>query len=368
MKTKAAVAYEWNKPLVIDELQLDEPQAGEVLVQFKAAGICHSDLSVINGVVPLPPPLVAGHEGAGVVRQVGPGVSKVKPGDHIVMSWSPVCGVCYHCNKRQPYLCQLAASTNHGMMIDQSFRLKKGDQPINKMLGVGSFSEYNVVNQESVIRISEDIPFDIAAITGCAVSTGVGAVLRTAKVEPGSSVAVIGIGGVGINIIQGAALANATRIIAIDVMENKLKEATRFGATHTVNASQEDPLEAVKTITAGVGADYAFEALGKAETAKLAYGLIRAGGTAVIVGISQMEEILPVPLMDLVFGEKIVKASYYGSIDVRTDLNLFFELYKLGKLRLKEMITKRYRHAEINQGFSDLVSGKNMRGVIIYSE
>lgn len=367
MKTKAAVVYEYKKPMVVEELELDGPKEREVLVKYEAAGLCHSDLSVMNGVITMPPlPCVPGHEGAGVVQEVGPGVTKVKPGDHVLLMWVPACGQCYYCLRAQPYLCLLRDKTRTGAMLDGTYRLKKGNQNIAKMVGIGSFSEYNVVNEESVLPIDPDIPFEIAAITGCAVVTGVGAVINKAKVSPGSSVAVVGIGGVGLNVIQGAVLANATKIIAIDILDNKLEFATQFGATHTINASKEDPVEKVMEATEGIGADYAFEALGKSETALTTFKLIRRGGYAVIVGVPGRDDKLTLPLFELPIMEKNVLGCYYGSGDMRIELKTLLELFKNGRLKIDELITSRYSLEEINTGFKDLESGKNARGVVIY--
>lgn len=367
MKTKAAVVYEHAKPMVIDELELEGPKQGEVLVEFKAAGLCHSDLSVINGVLSMPLlPSVPGHEGAGIVKEVGPGVTRVKPGDHVLLLWVASCGKCYYCLRAQPYLCTLRDTTRTGTMVDGTYRLKKGNQTIGKMVGVGSFSQYNVVNQESVLPIDKDIPFEIAAVTGCGVITGVGAVINTAKVKPGSSVAVVGIGGVGLNAVQGAVLANATKIIAIDILDNKLEFAKQFGATHVVNAAKEDPVEKVKELTDGIGVDYAFEVLGKTETALTTFNLIRRGGSAVMVGVPGADEMLTIPLAQLPIMEKSILGCYYGSANMQVDLKTLLDLYKNGRLKLEELITARYSIDEINKGFEDLESGKNARGVVIY--
>ena len=263
MKTTGAVLYEHNTPLVLEELELAPPKQGEVLVEIKAAGICHSDLSVLTGVFPVPPlPAVPGHEGAGIVREVGPGVDKVKPGDHVMVLWAPVCGRCFYCQHGQPYLCEFRDLTRGGQMPDGTHRLTKGDLNIFNMLAVGTFNRFNVISQNSVLLIDDDIPFEIAALTGCGVITGVGAVLNAGKVKPGSSVVVIGTGGVGINVIQGAVLAGATKIIAVDLLDNKLEQAKEFGATHTINSGSGDLVEQVIELTDGRGADYAFDMVG----------------------------------------------------------------------------------------------------------
>jgi len=368
MKTKAAVLYEYGKPLIIEELELAGPKEKEVLVKNRAAGLCHTDLSVINGVVRMPPlPCVPGHEGAGVIQEVGRGVTKVKPGDSVLFMWVPICGQCYYCLRGQPYLCAEKDKTRSGTMLDGTYRLRKGTRNIHSMLGVGCFSEYNVVSEQSLLPIDPTIPFDLAAVAGCGVITGVGAVINKAKVRPGSTVAVMGAGGVGLNVIQGAVLANATKILAIDILDRKLELAKLFGATHVINASKEDPLKKVMEITQGMGVDYAFEAIGKAETALTTYKLIRRGGYAVVVGVPGLEAKLTLPLYEIPLMEKSILGCNYGSGEPRVDLVTLLELYKAGRIHLDELVTHRYRLEEINAGFKDLEAGKNARGMIIYS-
>jgi S-(hydroxymethyl)glutathione dehydrogenase / alcohol dehydrogenase len=367
MKTKAAVLYEYKKPLVIEELDLDEPKKNEILVQYKAAGLCHSDLSIMNGIFSMPvPPCVVGHEGAGIVTKVGPGVRGLKEGDHVLGMWVPTCGECYYCLRGQPYLCVNKDQSRAGTMLDGTYRLRKGSQNINIMAGLGTFSEYNVINEKSALKIDPDFPFDIAAIIGCGVITGVGAVMNTAKVKPGSSVAVVGLGGVGQNIIQGSVLAHATKIIGIDILDNKLELAEQLGATDLVNASREDPVEKVMELTRGMGVDYAFEAIGSEETAATCFKLIRRGGFAVMVGVPPLDTKLSVPLYEMSLMQKSVLGCYYGSANLRVDLITLQDLYKLGRLKVDELITQRYKLEDINKGFDDLISGKNARAAIIY--
>ncbi len=366
MKTKAAVLYEYKQPLVIGELDLDGPRQGEVLVEVMAAGICHTDLSVISGLYTVPAiPCVPGHEGAGIVREVGPGVENPKVGDHVLFLWVPRCGQCYYCQHDQPYLCELRNWTRAGTMLDGTTRLHKDGQDILNMTGLGTFKQFTVVPQQSTLPIHEDIPFEVAALTGCGVITGAGAVLNTAGVEAGSSVAVLGIGGVGINVIQGAVVAGATKIIAIDLLDSKLAEAVKMGATHTINAGKEDALEKAFEITGGIGADYAFDLVGGQRATETCLGLIRQGGSAVIIAVPGMEETAVVPLTPFIVTEKKLLACYYGSSNLNFDLNTLLDLYKLGRLKIEELISDRYSLEEINQGFDDLVSGKNMRGVVI---
>jgi len=368
MKTKAAVLYEYRKPLVIDELELDPPQEKEVLVRNKAAGLCHTDLSVMNGAARISQiPCVPGHEGAGVIQEVGPGVTRVKPGDHVLLMWVPACGQCYYCLRGQPYLCAEKDKTRAGAMMDGTYRLRQGSRNIPSMMGIGCFSEYNVVSELNVLPIEPGIPFDIAAVVGCGVITGVGAVTNKAKVRLGSTVAVVGAGGVGLNVIQGAILAKAAKILAIDILDNKLEMARQFGATHVINASREDPLKRVMEITGGIGADYAFEVVGSEETTLTAYKLIRRGGYVVVVGIPGLDATLTLPLAEIPVMEKSILGSLYGSGDIRGDLVTLLEHYKAGRIQLEQLITNRYRLEEINSGFRDLDAGKNARGVIVYS-
>jgi len=251
-------------------------------------------------------------------------------------------------------------------MMDGTSRIKKGTQSIAYMMGVGTFSHYNVLSEKSVLPMDKDIPFEVAAVTGCAVVTGVGAVLNAAKVQPGSSVAVVGIGGVGLNVIQGAVLANATTIIAIDLLDNKLNLARQFGATHTINPGKENFQEKVNSITGGIGVDYSFEVIGTPQTAQMAFDIIRRGGTAVMVGIAGAQDTIPLSLLQLAGMEKRIIGCYYGSANMLADLKILLDLYKRGRIKVRELITKDYALEEINKGFEDLKSGGNARGVIKY--
>lgn len=365
MKTRSAVLREYGKPLQIEELDMDRPKENEVLVKYEAAGLCRSDLSVLNGVQTMTIlPAIPGHEGAGVVQEVGSRVTRVKPGDHVVVLWVPMCGECYYCLRGQSAFCVLKDKIRTGTLPDGSYRLRKGSETIGAMMGVGTFSQYNVLSEKSVLSIDKDIPFEVAAIVGCAVMTGVGAVLYKAKVEPGSTVAIVGIGGVGLNIIQGAVLANATTIIAIDVLDNKLDFAKKFGATHVINSSKEDPIAAVMEITEGIGVDYSFEALGKSQTVATAFNVIRRGGTTVVAGIPSLDDGLTLPLFQFPAMGKNLLGTLYGSGDARVQLTAILKLYKQGRIKVKELITSHYSLEEINEGFADLISGKNARGVI----
>jgi NDMA-dependent alcohol dehydrogenase len=370
MKTKAAVLHAINTPLAIEELDLDGPRAGEVLVKVAAAGVCHSDLSTINGTIPKPLPIVLGHEGAGVVMDVGPGVSLVKPGDRVILSWVPDCGHCPFCTTGKPNLCDNRSPYTNGTLADGTVRFHKGKQDVWHFGGVSCFTEYLVAPETGTIPMKTDVPLDRLALVGCAVSTGVGAVINTARVPPGSSVVVFGAGGVGLNAIQGAALVDASLIIAVDLLDNKLEMAKQFGATHTVNASRQDPVEAVRELTArlpgGPGADYAFEAIGNAKTIAQAFMAVRKGGTAVAIGIAAPNALVSIPPQWLVYGERTLTGSFYGSCRIRVDFDRMIRLYESGKLKLDELISRRIKLEEINEGFRAMEQGEVARSVILF--
>jgi S-(hydroxymethyl)glutathione dehydrogenase / alcohol dehydrogenase len=366
MKTVAAVVYEHNRPVVVDELTLDEPKAGEVLLRMVASGVCHSDLSIVNGTIPYDPPVVLGHEGAGIVEQVGPGVTAVQPGDHVVLSFVSYCRQCKMCLTGRVCLCR-GFSTRRGYLLDDTCRLhdRKG-RDVAQMARIGTMSQYSVVPEQSVIPIDARYPLDRAALVGCGVTTGVGAVMHTAQVEPGSTVAVIGVGGVGLNVIQGAQLAQAGQIIAVDLAPNKLEMARQFGATDVVNAGQGDPVAAVHALTGGWGVDYAFEVIGNPATIAQAYAMIRPAGAAVIVGLTRVDAHVSIPTEELTRCEKRLIGSFYGSSCPHEDMPRLLGLYDEGKLKLDELITRTYRLEEINEAFADMEAGLNARGVILF--
>ena len=362
---KAAVLYDYNTPLVVEDVELDDPKAGEVLVRTGAAGICRSDYHFMKGEATTILPTVLGHEGLGVVERVGEGVISVKPGDHVILSFVPNCGRCHFCSIGRPNLCDLHASTP-GTMYDGTTRLHVGDQRITHFGKVACFAESTVVPETGCIPVSKDVPLDVAALIGCCVTTGVGAAVFNAQIEPGSSVAVVGCGGVGLNVIQGARLLNASRIIAVDIREGQLEYAMKFGATHTVNASHQDAVARVKEITGGLGADYAFEVYGSADTVETAYGMARKGGTVVVVGIAPSGEMAKINAVSLVRDEKVLKGSYYGSARCHVDMPKIVDMYLSGRLNLDEMITRRYGLQQINQAYDDLDQGGIGRGVIVF--
>ena len=365
-KAKAVLCRELNKPVVVEEITVDRPKRGEVTVKLGACGVCHSDLSATNGTLAMQLPLILGHEAAGEVVEAGEGVTALKQGDHVVSSFIYMCGECRFCASGRPVLCieQGKAITT---LPDGSVRTHDAaGKPLNVFSGCGVMAEYATLHVDNLVKIDPKIPLDRVALVGCAVTTGVGAVFNTAKVVPGSTVVVFGCGGVGLNVVQGARIAGAERIIAIDTLEPKLEMARQFGATDTlVLKPGEDPTKTLKKMTGG-GPDYAFECVGNGELAAAAYRAIRRGGLAVVVGVAKPGDSTSVRTMTLPFEEKTLTGSYFGSCVPRIDFPRMLGLYMGGKLKLDELITRRYSVQEAPQAFADLVSGKNARGVIVF--
>ncbi|OGA01531.1 MAG: alcohol dehydrogenase [Betaproteobacteria bacterium RIFCSPLOWO2_02_67_12] len=363
---KAVICRELNKPVVVEEITVDSPKRGEVMVKLAACGVCHSDLSATNGTIALPPPLVLGHEAGGEVIEVGEGVVGLAAGDHVVSSFIYMCGKCRFCSSGRPVLCLEQHKAFTTPLEGTSRTHDQAGKPLGIFSGCGVMAEYATVSVENVVKIDPKIPLDRAALVGCAVTTGVGAVFNTAHVEPGSTVAVFGCGGVGLNVIQGAAIAGAERIIAIDTMEGKLGMAKQFGATDTLLAKPgEDVAKALKKMT-GIGPDYAFECVGTGALAETAYRAIRRGGKAVVVGVARPTDAMSFKPMTMVFEEKTLQGSYFGSSVPRIDFPKMLHLYMAGKLKLDELITRRYSIDEAPLAFADLESGKNARGVIVF--
>jgi S-(hydroxymethyl)glutathione dehydrogenase/alcohol dehydrogenase len=366
MRTQAAVVYEHHKPVVIEELTVEPPKEGEVLLRMAAAGVCHSDLSVVNGIIYYDPPVVLGHEGAAIVEEVGEGVTYVQPGDHVILAFATSCGECALCRMGHVVLCT-GIKARIGRLLDDTCRFHNAaGEPIPQMARIGTMSQYSVVSEHSLIKIDKHYPLDKAVLVGCGVTTGVGAAVKTAQIQPGDKVAVIGTGGVGLNAVQGAAIAGATQIIAIDLEDRKLELASSFGATDAVNPKDGDPVEAVLALTDGVGVDYAIEVIGNVKTIEQAYGMVRRRGTVVVVGMDGDDKQIKTPAQDIVRTEKRLVGSYYGSSNPREDMPKLLELYDEGKLMLDELITQTYRLDQINQAFVDLESGQNARGVIVF--
>lgn len=363
MKVKAAVCYEPHAPLVVEEVELDEPREGEVLVRIASAGVCHSDYHVMKGEWNPPLPMVLGHEGAGVVEKVGPGVSLSQPGDHVILNFRPNCGWCKFCTNGRPVLCNGAASPRW-VMFDGSVRLHKGAADIHHFARVACFAEYAIVPQSGAVPVRKDVPLDRACLIGCSVMTGVGAVTNTAKVPPGSSVVVIGCGGVGLNCVQGAALSGAGRIIAVDMLENKLAYAREFGATDVIDASKGDVVERIHAMTDG-GADYAFEAIGFSKTIEQAYEATGLGGTTVVVGMAPETDNLTLNALSIPRAEKVIMGSWYGSARPFVDLPKMVDLYMDGKLKVDELVSRHYPLDEINTAYDALANGEVARSVLM---
>ena len=365
-KAKAVLCRELNQPVVVESITVDPPGRGEITVRIAACGVCHSDLSATNGTIALPPPLVLGHEAAGEIVEVGEGVTGLAVGDHVVSSFVYMCGVCRFCSGGRPVLC---VEQGKALVTPPAGTPRTHDaagKPLNIFSGCGVMAEYATLSQDNVVKIDKAIPLDRAALVGCAVTTGVDAVFNTARVEPGSSVVVFGCGGVGLNAIQGASIAGAQMIVAVDTAEAKLEFAKTFGATHTLLAKPgEDPVKALKKMTGG-GADYAFECVGSGELAATAYRATARGGKTVVVGVARGSDTLSVKPAGLVFEEKSLQGSYFGSCVPRIDFPRMLGLYMAGKLKLDELITKRYSVEEAPQAFADMQSGKNARGVIVF--
>lgn len=363
---KAAVLYQPNTPLEVQDVKLEKPHAGEVLVQNLASGVCRSDWHVVTGDTTHPLPVVLGHEGAGIIREVGEGVTSLEAGDHVVLSWAPNCGTCYYCLHGQPQLCQtLVAPLWNGTLMDGTSRLSRQGDTVYHLSGLATFAEQSVVPERTCIPIRKDVPFQAASLVGCAVTTGVGAVVNTARLSPGDSVVVFGCGGVGLNILQGADLAGAGMIIAVDKAPAKMELAENFGATHTILAD-EDPVPKIRELTEGRGADYAFEAVGIPELQEKALEAVRPGGALIIAGIAPMGSSTNFPGAILARQEKKVMGSYYGSSYPHRDFPRLLDLYAAGKLKLDELITQTYPLEDINQAFQDMLAGENARGVILF--
>jgi S-(hydroxymethyl)glutathione dehydrogenase/alcohol dehydrogenase len=366
---RAAVLTGLDQPLTVrDDVVVEPPRTGEIRIRVAACGVCRSDLSMQDGTLPIPMPAVLGHEASAVVEEVGEGVDHLAPGDHVVVSWVPQCGTCFFCRRGQPQLCQAAdVVLLAGGLLDGTPRLRLDGAPLFQMSGAGTFSDETVIPACAAVKIPDDLPLDVAALLGCAVLTGVGAALNTATVRTGDTVAVVGCGGVGLNIIQGARIAGAERIVAVDVSPAKLATAVAFGATDTVDATATDPANAVRDLTAQRGADVAFEALGQGRTIEQTVDMTRRGGQAVLVGIPRLDVMLTLPAMlGVVLQERTIKGCWYGSSDIRRDVPRLVGLYRDGRLRLEELVSRRIDLSEVNEALEALKAGEGSRSVIVY--
>ncbi|HEY3722993.1 MAG TPA: Zn-dependent alcohol dehydrogenase [Acidimicrobiia bacterium] len=364
---KAAVATEVGKPLEIMDLDLADAKEGEVRIELGASGVCHSDLSVTNGTLPLALPAVLGHEGAGTVVQVGAGVDNLKVGDHIVVSWVPQCGKCYTCLHDQGEICEVGSvAAMSGGMLDMTSRFSRDGSPVFQMAASGTFSQETVIPAIGAVKVDDSIPIDAAALIGCGVLTGFGAAVNTASIRKGDTVAVIGCGGVGLNVIQGAKHAGAERIIAVDMVDGKLARAEKFGATTLVNAKA-DPVAQVMELSGGRGADVAFEVIGLGPTIEQAFAMTRRGGQAIIVGVPAFDVTMTIaPAMDLLFQEKQIRGSWYGSSNVHRDVPALAKLYTEGTLLLDELISQEIELEQVNEALDVMGSGEIARSVIKY--
>ena len=355
-----------SKPLTIEEVELASPGHGEVLVRIGAAGLCHSDLSVINGDRPRPMPMALGHEAAGVIEQLGDGVTDLQRGDHVVLVFVPSCGHCGPCAEGRPALCEPGAAANGaGTLLSGERRLSRSGKPINHHLGCSVFAEYATVSRRSVVKIDPELPLDHAALFGCAVLTGVGAVVNTAQVRAGASVAVIGLGGVGLASLLGACAAGARHIIAVDLSDAKLDLAKSMGATHSFNAGNADCQEQIRELTSG-GVEYAFELAGSVRALDLAYKITRRGGTTVTAGLPPPTATLALSPVNLVAEERTLKGSYIGTCVPSRDIPRYIELFRQGRLPVDRLMTGKLKLEDINRGFDLLHEGKAVRQVVVF--
>lgn len=374
MKTRAAVLREMgaerpygsSQPLKIEEVELDAPEHGEILVRVRAAGLCHSDLSVIDGNRPRPLPMALGHEAAGEVMEVGPGVTDLEVGDHVVFSFVPSCGTCPYCLDGRAALCAPGAvANNEGVLLGGGRRLHQGDATVNHHLGVSGFAEHVVTSRRSAVRIPKDLPFDIAAVFGCAVLTGVGAVVHTAGLRAGQSVLVVGLGGVGLSAVLGAVAGGARQVIAADIAQDKLDMAKSLGATHVVNSGDEDAVEQVKAISGG-GVDIAAEFAGVGPALEFAFAATGKGGKTVTAGLPHPKTRLAVSPVQLVAEERSLMGSYLGGHVPALDIPEYVALYQAGRLPVDKLLTHRLKLEDINDGFERLAKGEAIRQVVVF--
>jgi Zn-dependent alcohol dehydrogenase len=360
------VCFAAGEPLQIIELDVPAPADGEVVVRMGAAGVCHTDWAIASGEFPFELPMVLGHEGAGVVEAVGPGVETVAPGDHVVLSWVQRCGQCYWCDRGQPHLCGPGSMASlGGGRSDFTPRLAFDGATVRQMLGLGTFSEVVVTAESAVVPISRDIPMPVAALVGCAILTGVGAALNTTEIGPGDTVVVVGCGGVGLNVVQGAAIAGAGRVIAVDRMPGKLALAQKVGATDLVDASATNAAAAVAELTGGIGGDVVFEVVGRTDTAEQALAMTRAGGQVCIVGMAPATAVLPVATaVELLMHEKRILGCKYGSCDTQRDVPGFLDLWRGGQLQVEPLIGRTIRLDEVGSALTDFGRSDVARTVI----
>lgn len=367
MEAKAAVLHEPNTPLRFESVMVSPPGPGEVQVRMHAAGVCHSDLHVMKGDLPMKMPIILGHEGSGVVEAVGSGVDSVAEGDHVIPIWRMSCGTCEYCLGGRPALCDVGTAMRFtGRMPDGKTRFHgAGGEEILHYAGVSTFSELSTMPEGAVVKIPKDFPLEYAALIGCGVITGFGAVFNAADVTAGDSVAVFGCGGIGLNVVQSARIAGAVRIIAVDTVPAKLDYAKQFGATDVIDASKQDPVEAIHDLTGNLGVDHAFEAIGLPEPIEQAYDATRKGGVCVVLGIAPPAARAKINVNALVYAEKTLKGSIYGSTRPRIDLLRLIELHRSGRLMLDELLTRTYPLSEINEAYAELERGAVARSLVL---
>ncbi len=361
---QAAVLNSAPGELEIEEVQIDRPEPREVLIDTKAAGLCHSDLHFMEALYPFPLPAVLGHESAGVVSAVGSDVHYVEPGDHVITCLSAFCGTCEECISGRLSLC-VRKNTELVRGQDQPPRLSRNGEPVNHFLHLSSFAEQMLVHEHALVKIAPEMPLDKAALIGCGVTTGLGAVFRTAKVEPGATMAVIGCGGIGLSAVQGGRIAGANKVVAVDTNPSKLELAQIMGATHVVDASEVDPVDAIRELTDGVGVHHCFEAVGLKATAEQAFRMVRPGGQATVIGMIPVGTKVEVHGVDLL-SEKTLTGSNMGSNQFRTDMPRFVDMYLDGRLKLDEMVSATIELDQINDGFAEMKSGNLARSVITF--
>ena len=364
--TGAARPYAESRPLAVEEVTLDPPGRDEVLIAVRAAGLCHSDLSVIDGNRPRPLPMVLGHECAGIVEVLGPGVTDLHVGDHVVAAFVPSCRHCEPCRHGRPALCEPGAASNTaGTLLGGGRRLHRAAEPLNHHLGVSAFADHAVLSRHSLVRIDPALPFEQAALFGCAVTTGVGAVVNTAHMPPGARVAIVGLGGVGLAALLGTRVAEAPVRIAVDLAPDKLTLATELGATHTCNAADPRAAETVRELTGG-GVDFAFEMAGSTRALEFAYRITRRGGTTVTAGLAHPQSMLSIPHVSLVAEERTLRGSYLGSADPQRDIPRFIEWFRAGRLPVDRLLSGRLGLADINRAFDTLADGLAVRQIVVF--
>jgi S-(hydroxymethyl)glutathione dehydrogenase/alcohol dehydrogenase len=361
---KAAVFHGPKMPLSIEDVELDKPQDREVLIKTVASGVCHSDLHFVDGLYPYAAPAVLGHEAAGIIEEVGKQVTYVKPGDHVICCLSVFCGNCEQCMSGHPNRCSNKAATQR--KPGDKPRISQKGKPVNQFLDISSYCEKMLLHENAVVKIREDLPLDRAALIGCGVTTGVGAVLNTAKIEPGSTVAVFGAGGVGLAAIQGARIAGARKIIAVDMFEGKLAMAKRLGATDTVDASSSDPVDEIRKMTDGAGVDYSFEAIGLKKVAEQAFVALKPGGTATVIGMIPVGQKVEIDGY-MFLTERKLQGSNMGSNRFRIDMPKYIDFYLQGRLNLDDMISQRRKLEDVNDAFRAMKAGEVARTVLMFN-